>query len=135
MANNNKARGTRWETALQNYWRRVTGPTVAVYKPRQEGHADNGDLHVDEDFVVQAKDWERWSRQNLYDWVDAAQLQAVHAGRPWGVACVKRRKGKGSSGKVETGVVAMTVETFGELVNDLAEGREALKLLEEMDYE
>lgn len=131
MANPNKARGTRWETAVVNFLRLRTGRDVPVFRPRQEGHADSGDVHVDADFVLQCKDWERWSRGDLFNFVDDAQLQAIHAGRPWGAACVKRRRGKGSTGSVETGLVVMPLDIFAEIVHDLSEGREAIAALEE----
>ena len=126
MSNSRKARGTAWETAVVNFLRRETGGGIPVFKPRQEGQADCGDIHVDADFVLQCKDWKSWSKQDAYNFVDAADEQARVAARPWGVSVVKRRKAAGSSGSVASGLVSMSLDTFAAIVHDLAEGREAL---------
>lgn len=128
---NRKAIGTVWETAVVNFLRDRTASKVS--KPYQQGPADVGDIHVSSDFVIQCKSWSTWSKADLHRFIDAADLQAYHAGRPWGVAVVKRRKATGSTGSVGSGVVAMSLDTFAEMVVDLEEGREALTTLEEMD--
>lgn len=131
----NKARGTRWETTVVNYLRSVLHRSTDVYRPAQVGFQDVGDIHLAEDFILQCKDWEKWSKADLWRFTDAANLQAIHAGRPWGVAVVKRRRdgGTGSTGSVDTATVAMDLATFGEIVSDLVEGREAINRLEELE--
>ena len=131
----NKARGTRWETAIVNFGRRQVHSSVPVTRVVQAGQADQGDIHVGSDFVLQAKDWQSWGKQDLWNFVEAAQLQAQHAGRPYGVAVVKRRKGNGSTGAVGTATVAMDLETFYSIVTDLEEGREALERLQALEDE
>ena len=133
MSNPRKAKGTAWETAVVNFLRRATG--ALVFRPRQEGSYDKGDVHIGEDFALQCKNWERWSKQDLYNWVDDADAQAAHAGRAWGAAVVKRKRAVGSTGTVGTGIVAMSVDTFGSIVYDLVEGREAIAKLEEISDE
>jgi len=129
----NKARGTKWETAVVSFFRSTLHSTIKAYRPAQTGFQDVGDIHLAEDFVLQCKDWEKWSKADLWKFVDAANLQAIHAGKPWGVAVVKRRKAPGSPGSVETATVAMDLGTFAEIVTDLTEGREALQRLEDLD--
>jgi len=86
MSNPAKARGTRWETAVLAYLRERLD--ARAYKPRQEGHKDVGDIHA-ADAVWQAKDWKSWEAA-MREGLDGAVLQAEHAGRPYGIAVVKR---------------------------------------------
>lgn len=132
MVNKSKAKGTAFETAIVKYLRGNVAQSVPVFKPRQEGFKDVGDVHVGEDIVIQAKDHATWSKQSLYDWVDAARLQAGHAKRAWPVAVVKRRKGAKSSGSIDSAVVAMSLDTFAEMVNDLASVADMRAELEDM---
>ena len=127
-----KATGTGWETAVVNYLRSQLGSSQYAYKPRQEGHTDVGDIHVDADFVLQCKNWKTWSKQDLYNFVDAANEQAIAAKRAYGAACVKRRKAPGSSGSVQDGLIIMDLDTFTKVVHDLQDGREALSRLEDI---
>ena len=126
-----KATGTQWETAVVNYLRDKT--SSKVFKPRQEGTHDVGDIHIAEDYVLQCKNWAYWSKQDIYNFIDAADLQATHAKRAYGAAVVKRRKAGGSSGAVSSGIVAMSLDSFAGILVDLEEGREALATLEDMD--
>jgi hypothetical protein len=131
----NKDRGTRWETAIVNYLSGSLHTSIRVNRAVQSGYADVGDIHVGEDFTLQAKDWEKWSKADLWKFVDAAERQAIHAKRPWGVAVVKRRRDAttGSTGSVGDATVAMSLSTFSEILHDLQEGKEALESLERME--
>ena len=87
MPNSNKTTGTLFETAVLKV---LQAAGLRAVKPRQTTALDTGDIHVGEDVLVQAKDW-----ANLSGALDAgtkgAQVQARRAGRPFGVAVVKRR--------------------------------------------
>jgi hypothetical protein len=89
VTNPNKAKGTRWETAivkaLSAFWRGRHG--LKPYRPAQSGPKDTGDIHGLSPFVIQAKD-DRAFR--ISEWLDAAVKQAHHAGEPFGVVVVKR---------------------------------------------
>jgi hypothetical protein len=135
MSQSRKSIGTQWETDVVNFLRSTLGARGVAFKPRQEGLVDVGDIHVDADFVLQCKNWRTWSKADLHKFVDAANLQARQAGRPYGASCVKRRKAPGSTGSVKTGLVTMDLETFAQVVHDLREGREAVEELEERDYD
>jgi len=132
MSNPNKARGTAWETATVRFLRgRLGGP---VFRPAQTGAHDSGDVWLGADFVLQCKDWQRWSRRDLSGWLADVQAQAEEARRAWGVVVVKsRREPKVSAGSVAEGIVSMRLDTFAEMVYDLEEGREALSKLEEFE--
>ena len=87
MSNPRKAKGTRWETAVYR-WLQDRG--VFVYRPRQEGFRDVGDLHAPP-VVLQAKDWKDVASA-LREGVEGARVQARHAGFPFGFAVVKRAR-------------------------------------------
>jgi hypothetical protein len=135
MMGANKDRGTRWESAIVTYLATTLHNSISVRRAAQAGYADVGDIHLADDFIIQAKDWARWSKADLWKFVDAANLQAIHAGRPWGVAIIKRRRdaSTGSTGAVGDATVAMSLATFSEIVSDLVEGREAIERLDGMD--
>jgi hypothetical protein len=133
MANPNKDRGTRWETEAVRFLASRLPSGVFNSKPRQAGAADVGDIHVAEDFVLQCKDWATWSKKTLYDWIDDANLQAIHAGRAYGAVVVKRRRAPGSTGRPNSAVVAMSLDTFADILVDLLEGRDALETIEALE--
>lgn len=87
MSNPQKAKGTRWETAVTNF---LKDAGLFAYKPRQEGFRDVGDIHVPP-FVLQAKDW-RDVVSALREGTDGVQLQRLHAGLPFGAAVIKRAR-------------------------------------------
>lgn len=88
MSSPQKAKGTRWETAVTRYLR---DQGVTAHKPRQEGHQDIGDIHAAGLFALQAKDW-RDVVSALREGTAGAQVQKVHAGLPFGAAVVKRAR-------------------------------------------
>jgi hypothetical protein len=118
MSHPNKAKGTRWETDILTYWRDRGFQAV---KPRAEGVADIGDIHVYTwagVVVVQAKNWASWAdaiREGLDGAVkQAAELDRKHNGpsrEAFPVAVVKRaRRGVGEA------YVVTRLEDFVELL-------------------
>lgn len=71
MANANAAKGSRWERQLRDELR---ARGLRVYRPRQEGFEDVGDLHAGP-FVIQAKDWRSWEAA-IREGLDGAVRQA-----------------------------------------------------------
>src|SRR5690625_4596810 len=112
MGNANKAKGTRWETALVRSLGAFFGGRYGL-KPRrtaQEGVSDSGDVHGLSPFVGQAKDWKSW-QDAIRVGLDGAEAQKIHAGEPYGVAFVKRaRKSTGE------GYAVLRVATWARLL-------------------
>ena len=123
MTSRNKAKGTRWERDLRDYFRSVG---IQAYRPAQEGRGDVGDLHGLAPFVGQAKDWED-TVAALRVGTDGAQVQAKNAREPYGVNFVKRRRAA-----VEKGYAVMPVATFARLLLRL---RSAESLLAALNFE
>jgi len=108
VASKNKARGTRWESAIRDWF---NAKRLKSYRPAQNGGADLGDVHVDGLVVVQAKD----AHASRYvEWVADAKQQASNAGFPFGVVVHKSR-----NRSIEDARVVMDLGTFGELVRRL----------------
>ncbi|OKH90460.1 hypothetical protein AB852_35425 [Streptomyces uncialis] len=116
MANPNKAKGTQWESDVRDYLNAVLGlvdeygkfldPFDAhnVRRPAQEGARDVGDVHA-VPFVLECKDVKRPS---VPTFVRQAEVEARHAGFPYGVAVVKVRRSNVRSGKVHVGIRTWT---------------------------
>ncbi|GAA2843977.1 hypothetical protein Acy02nite_68630 [Actinoplanes cyaneus] len=120
MSNPNKAKGTRWETALVRF---LGAATLRAYRPAQEGHKDTGDLHGLSPFIGQAKDWKSWESA-IREGLDGAERQKTHAREDYGVAFVKRvRRPTGA------GYAVMTIATFARLLVRL---RRAERILAEV---
>jgi hypothetical protein len=132
MANPNKARGTRWESATAQYLRTESAGAVQAHRPAQVGRQDVGDVHVDADWILQCKDHQKWSKASLLGWLEAAGRQALAAGRPWAAVVVKRRRGEGCSGAVGEGLVLMRLETFAELLSENADLKMEIDRLREL---
>ena len=119
----NKARGTKWETAivraLSAFFRGRYGLTPR--RVAQEGFNDTGDIHGLSPFIGQAKDWKSWETA-IRDGLDGAERQRVKAKEPYGVAFVKRVRRP-----VAGGYAVMTIGTFARLLLRL---RRAESLLE-----
>jgi hypothetical protein len=118
MANLNKAKGDRFELAITRYLAEVFGRQVR--RPHQEGFRDVGDIHLSP-FVLQAKDYSDVATA-LRVGVSGAEVQAVHAEEPYGVAVIKRR-GKSA----EHAYVAMSLSTFRAVVKRLRDAEEAAR--------
>lgn len=108
----NKAKGTKWETDLVKSLGGFFGGRFGLSPRRvaQEGFKDTGDLHGIDPFIGQAKAWKSWE-DAIREGLDGAEKQKQHAGRPYGVALVKRARRS-----VGSGYAVMTVATFGRLL-------------------
>jgi len=101
MSNANKAKGTRFESAVRNW---LLDRRSKAWRPAQTGHRDVGDVHVDGMVALQCKDA---AQQRYLAWVEDANEQAVNAGLPYG-AVVHKRRGK----TVGESLVVLDLETF-----------------------
>jgi hypothetical protein len=107
VSNANKAKGDRTELEAVTYLQETFGR--AAFRPHQEGHVDVGDIHIDP-CVVQSKNWSNIPAA-LNAGVAGANQQALAAGKPFGVAWIKKR-GKGAA----DARVAMDARTFRDLL-------------------
>jgi hypothetical protein len=126
VANRHKAKGTRWESALRDFFRAAGLP---AYRPAQEGRLDVGDLHGLDPFVGQAKDYAD-TVTALRVGVDGAELQAGNAGRSFGVAFVKRARASTARGYAVT-----SVETFARLLLRLRAAEDRLAHADAESYD
>lgn len=117
MTNRHKAKGTEWEAALRGFFRALGIP---AYRATQEGARDVGDLHGLDPFVGQAKNWAD-TVAALRVGTDGAEVQAVNAGRDYGVNFVKRARAP-----VGRGYAVMTVRTFALVLKRLQMAETAL---------
>lgn len=92
MSNPNKAKGTRWETAivtaLEAFFARRNG--LKPYRPAQAGRNDTGDVHGVSPFVLQAKDDKSHDFSGWLDGPKGVTVQAYNAGEAYGAVIVKR---------------------------------------------
>ncbi len=116
MANPNKAKGTAWESEIRDYLNRflglvdddarITNPFSAmnVRRPAQEGARDVGDVHA-APFVLEAKNT---AGSAVPTWIRQAEIEAVHAGFPYGVVVQKARGRRTRWGRVHVSVRTWT---------------------------
>ncbi|MHC0429244.1 hypothetical protein ACX6XY_03520 [Streptomyces sp. O3] len=116
MANPNKAKGTQWESDVRNYLNKALGQVdeygkfldpydaCNVRRPAQEGSADVGDVHA-VPFVLEAKNVKRPA---VPTFLRQAEVEAVNAGFPYGVAVVKVPRLNVRRGKVHFSVRTWT---------------------------
>ncbi|GGU49169.1 hypothetical protein [Streptomyces violascens] len=116
MANPNKVKGTQWESDVRDYLNAALGlvdeygkfldPFDAhnVRRPAQEGSADVGDVHA-VPFVFECKNVKRVS---VPTFLRQADVEARHAGFPYGVAVVKVPRLNVRRGKVHFSVPTWT---------------------------
>ncbi len=126
MGSANKAKGTRWETALVRALGAFFDGRLGL-KPRrvaQEGFSDSGDLHGISPYVAQAKDWRSWQAA-IREGLDGAEAQKARAGEPYGVAFVKRARRPAGGG-----YAVQTVATWARVLLRL---KRAEALLQEAD--
>jgi hypothetical protein len=103
----NKAKGTRAESAVVDYLRRLHWPHAE--RRALQGAKDRGDIAGVYDVVIEVKDHAALA---LAEWVDEATVEGVNADCTVAVVWHKRR-GKGSPGDW---YVTMTGATFAELL-------------------
>lgn len=111
MSNPQKAKGTRWETAVVTFLR---DHGLYAFKPRQEGFRDVGDIHVAGLFTLQAKDWKDLAGA-LREGTDGARVQRAHSGLPYAAAVIKR-----SRRPVEDAYVVLRLGDLPDLVRALS---------------
>ncbi|MFJ8386236.1 hypothetical protein ACIQ9Q_17260 [Streptomyces sp. NPDC094438] len=116
MANPNKAKGTQWESDVRNYLNDTAGlvdecgrfldpfDPYNVRRPAQEGSADVGDVHA-VPFVLECKNVKSPA---VPTFLRQAEVEAVHAGFPYGVAVVKVPRQSVRRGRVHVGVRTWT---------------------------
>lgn len=126
MTNRNKAKGTRWEAALRDFFRDVG---IQAYRPAQEGRGDVGDLHGLAPFVGQAKDWDD-TLAGIRVGLDGVQTQAANAHQSFGVNFVKRRRAP-----VGRGYAVMTVTAWARMLLRLRSAESRLAALDFDSYE
>jgi len=103
MVNANKVKGTRWESAVRDFF--LSGGNDA-HRVAQAGE-DMGDVFLNSHFSVQCKDV---AASNYSKWVTDAKAQAKAAGRLFGVVIHKRRQRS-----VGDSYVVMDLDTFDSL--------------------
>ncbi|QDF14217.1 holliday junction resolvase [Microbacterium phage GardenState] len=116
MANPNKRKGTAYESAIVKLLQERGIPARRV---AQTGQLDTGDIHGIDPFVGQCKAYKDMASA-LRDGVAGAEVQAMRAGQPYGVAFIKR-PGK----PIADGYAVMSVASFARLLStlqDLPEG-------------
>lgn len=126
MANPNGAKGASFERDVRRFLEESFGR--AVRRPRNEGFKDVGDIHLSP-FVLQAKNWAD-TTSALNAGVSGAEVQAVHAEEPYGVAVIKKRGSNISAARV-----AMTLATFRRLVTRLLRAEDLLRRHAPHEYE
>jgi len=107
MSNANKQKGTRWESAVRDYFN-STGQ--AAHRIAQAGD-DEGDVHVNGAWCIQCKDV---AKPQYAKWVDDVEDQRLAAGLRFGAVIHKKR-----NAPVGDALVVMTLDQFSELTNRL----------------
>jgi hypothetical protein len=107
MPNNNKRKGTAWESKVRDY---LNSTGQAAHRIAQSG-ADQGDVHLNGLWSIQCKDV---AQQRYAEWVPAAERQADAAGLKYSAVVHKRRNL--SAGEA---LVVMTLDQFADLTNQL----------------
>lgn len=103
-----KRKGTSWETEIVNY---LKAQGLTARRVVQTGAKDQGDIHVGEDVILEAKNVKTIT---LADFVGQALREADNAGRRFGFAVIKRR-----NSNVKNGYVVGDLESFAELIREL----------------
>ena len=117
MTSPNAAKGKGFERDVVRYLAEVHGRQAR--RPHAEGFKDVGDIHLSP-FALQAKNYANVASA-LTLGVAGAEVQAAHAGEPYGAAVIKKRQAPVSEARV-----AMTLRTFRALIARLNSAEEAL---------
>ena len=108
VANPNKQKGTAWESSVRDFlnaeldrvdeYGKLRDPFdgLNIRRPAQEGARDVGDVHA-VPFVLEAKDV---AKPTVPSFLRQAEVEAINAGFPFGVAVVKIRRANVRAGKV-----------------------------------
>ncbi len=105
--NSNKAKGTRWESAVRDY---LNSSGQSAHRIAQAGD-DVSDVHLNGMWAIQCKDV---AQQRYAEWVPEAERQADRAGLKYSAVVHKRRNL--SAGEA---LVVMTLDQFTDLTNQL----------------
>ncbi len=105
--NSNKAKGTRWESAVRDY---LNSTGQSAHRLAQAGD-DVGDVHLNGMWSIQCKDV---AQQRYAEWVPEAERQSDRAGLKYSAVVHKRRNL--SAGEA---LVVMTLDQFSEITNEL----------------
>ena len=100
-----KRKGTAHETAIVNY---LTSQGIDARRVVQTGRYDQGDIHVEADWVLEAKNCKEISPA---EFVKQAIREAQNAGRQFGVAVVKKR-----GANIKDSYVMTDLETFARIL-------------------
>lgn len=113
-----KRKGTAFESAVRDYLAAELAdvPGVEPRRVAQEGWQDTGDIHGVDPFIMQAKAW-RDTTAALREGVAGAVVQAERAGRPFGVAVIKRPRKP-----IADAVVAFRLSDFARLLRAMHGG-------------
>ena len=107
MPNSNKAKGTRWESAVRDY---LNSSGQDAHRIAQAGD-DEGDVHLNGLFTLQCKDW---GKTDYPAWVRDAEKQAAASGMKY--SAVVRKSRRLSVGEAH---VVMTLDQFADITNEL----------------
>ena len=107
MSNPNKAKGTRFESAVRDY---LNSTGQSAHRIAQAG-ADVADVHLNGSWALQCKDV---AQQRYKDWVDDVEDQRLAAGLHFGAVVHKRR-----NAPVGDALVVMSLDQFAEITNRL----------------
>jgi len=99
--------GAVFESAVRDYLR---AQGLVAVKPRQTTRLDVGDIHLEDDIVVQAKHWKNIAGA-LREGTASAQDQARRAKRPIGVSVIKKPRAP-----IADAYVAMPLHVFATLL-------------------
>lgn len=90
LPNPNGAKGALFETDVVKF---LVADGHKARKPRQTGNKDVGDIWLEKDIILQAKAWQNLS-SGMVAGVKGAEVQAKQARREFGVAIVKKPRGR-----------------------------------------
>lgn len=91
MANPQKAKGTRWESAVVTFLRDL-GFSEAR-REVQRGRLDVGDVGGFPSWALECKAYKTVGFSALAEFVTQAKREAENAGKPWGAVVLKRPRG------------------------------------------
>lgn len=83
MSNNNKRRGTQFETAVVNYLKEHGKDAIRIAL----AHKDLGDVHSGK-FCIQCKNHKQ---MKLSEWIRETEIQKMESGKEFGVLVVRKR--------------------------------------------
>lgn len=107
MPNKNKQKGYRYEKLLVDYFTSHDFKNVKRVVLHQ--NYDEGDIHINSNIVIQAKDCNRFL---ISKWMKDVEQQTQNAGRLYPLLCVKNRQEN-----VQESFVIMKLKTFRRILS------------------